>query len=546
MIAALVLALSPQQKLNAALTAGGDVGGFGWSPDGLRALYIADQDVDGMHELFSVGVEPFAAPVRLNDPLEPPAEDQEDYIGGFGPFEPDGERVLFYRTQVTSPFSANSFMYSVGNDGTPAPVSLMPGGSILFAASGRIVYSTGGGGFSDLWSQSLDGAGSPVALTPSIVGSDLISAIAPDGTRVVFAYHNINPASAAAIYCQLPDGSAPPIVLNATTNSARGTRALRVSPDGQLVLYVADDDTDERYELWRAPLLGGSAPVRLSQPLSGNLDVTADLVLSRDGSRVAFRADADQDEVYELYSVSVAGGPVAKLSGTMVAGGDIPAALGTPRIPQFEFSPDGSRVVYRADQDADEVYELYSAPADGSAPGVKLHPGLTGSQDVALLGFRITPDSARVVFAADTQVAGRVEVWSAPTDGSAAPVKLSGPMTSGGSLRLEAPYGARYFLQLAPGGRHVYYLADQDMDETFELYRAPVDGSAAVVKGNAALVAGGDVTGFAPGPIGAGLLYLADQEADDVFELYLVTFPAQPRPKLPATAPSATVVRSVP
>ena len=29
MIAALVLALSPQQTLNAALTAGGDVGGFG-------------------------------------------------------------------------------------------------------------------------------------------------------------------------------------------------------------------------------------------------------------------------------------------------------------------------------------------------------------------------------------------------------------------------------------------------------------------------------------------------------------------------------------
>jgi hypothetical protein len=48
------------------------------------------------------------------------------------------------------------------------------------------------------------------------------------------------------------------------------------------------------------------------------------------------------------------------------------------------------------------------------------------------------------------------------------------------------------------------------------------------------------------GRSGAGLLYLADQEADDVFELYLVTFLAQPRPKLPATAPSATVVRSVP
>jgi len=50
------------------------------------------------------------------------------------------------------------------------------------------------------------------------------------------------------------------------------------------------------------------------------------------------------------------GAAPTKLNGTLVSGGDVSV---NPRT-----SPDSSRVVYQADQDADEVFELYSNTLD--------------------------------------------------------------------------------------------------------------------------------------------------------------------------------------
>src|SRR5262245_12989262 len=41
----------------------------------------------------------------------------------------------------------------------------------------------------------------------------------------------------------------------------------------------------------------------------------------------------------------------------------------------YAFAPAGARIVFRADVPADEL-ELYSAPADASAPAVRLAPGV--------------------------------------------------------------------------------------------------------------------------------------------------------------------------
>ena len=57
-------------------------------------------------------------------------------------------------------------------------------------------------------------------------------------------------------------------------------------------------------------------------------------------------------------------GVAVKLNGPLVAGGG---------IQRFSVSPDGSRVVYQADQDADEVEELYGATLpEGPATEMKL------------------------------------------------------------------------------------------------------------------------------------------------------------------------------
>ena len=71
-----------------------------------------------------------------------------------------------------------------------------------------------------------------------------------------------------------------------------------------------------------------------------------------DGSRLVYLADAEQDEVYELFSVPIGGGTATKLNGPLVAGGDV-----SNGVLLYQISPDSSRVVYLADQDADEVFE---------------------------------------------------------------------------------------------------------------------------------------------------------------------------------------------
>jgi hypothetical protein len=79
--------------------------------------------------------------------------------------------------------------------------------------------------------------------------------------------------------------------------------------------------------------------------------------ISADSSQVVYRAHQDTYGVIELYSVPIGGGTTTKLSGPMVTGGDVDLSI-------YYISADCSRVVYKADQDTDEVFELYSTPIE--------------------------------------------------------------------------------------------------------------------------------------------------------------------------------------
>jgi hypothetical protein len=68
-------------------------------------------------------------------------------------------------------------------------------------------------------------------------------------------------------------------------------------------------------------------------------------------------------------------------------------------------------VVYHADQDTDNVYELYSVPLDGSDSPVKLNSSLSGGEDVQH-GFQISPASRRVVYRADQDVDEVIEPYA--------------------------------------------------------------------------------------------------------------------------------------
>jgi Tol biopolymer transport system component len=312
-----------------------------------------------------------------------------------------------------------------------------------------------------------------------------------------------------------------------------------ISTDGAYVVYLADADTDEIVELYSVPMSGGTS-VRLNSTLVTGGELSAFLI-SPDGSRVVYRGDQETDGVYELYSVPIAGPASAgvKLNPLLPTGGDVGSG--------FVISPDGSRVVYRADQDTDGVYELYSVPIAGPASaGVKLNPSLPSGGDVQT-GFDVSPDGSWAVYRADqdfvrpfVDVEGIYELYSVPVAGpSSDVVKINH------SLRTEVLIcGQKHAtddvqsFKISPDSSRVAYRAKRyvgDCDHVSEVFSVPIRGPYTdSVKLNGTLVAGGNVgSKYEIGGNSSRVVYEADQETVDVYELYSV----------PITGPASSGVK---
>jgi dipeptidyl aminopeptidase/acylaminoacyl peptidase len=150
-------------------------------------------------------------------------------------------------------------------------------------------------------------------------------------------------------------GEAAAVKLNPPPVAGGQVSHFRISPSGGRVVYVADQEVDEVRELYRVPLVGGMV-IKLNSPLVAGGDVH-DFQIGPDGGQVVYRADQEQDDTFELYRAPLLGGMATKLSPPPVAGGE----AGFPTVPSF--SPDGRRLVFLADPEADGRRELYAATA---------------------------------------------------------------------------------------------------------------------------------------------------------------------------------------
>lgn len=286
-------------------------------------------------------------------------------------------------------------------------------------------------------------------------------------------------------------------------------------------------------------LLGGAAfalllPARVTAQalrLSGSLAPGGDVAefqVTLDGSRVLYRADQDVDEVFELFSVSIDGGSPLKLNGPLTAGGSV----GREFVHNLRVSPGGNRVLYWVDQDEDEMFELFSVPSDGSQPPVQLNGPLVPGGDVqftptflpAQAFAPMTPDGSRVLYVADQEQDEVFELYCAPLDGSQPAVKLSAVLVPGGDVVLSTPpFGPNpIWPQVSPDGGFAVYRADQEADDVIELYGVPLDGSRAPVKLNQPLGPDGDVFSALVSPDGAWVLYVASLDAFGPTELFRV------------------------
>jgi len=232
----------------------------------------------------------------------------------------------------------------------------------------------------------------------------------------------------------------------------------------------------------------------------------ADFQISPDGQYVVFRADKDTDGKNELYSVRLSTGSIVPISGAVVSGGNV--------APGFQISPDSARVVFTGDLVTDTVTELFSAPIATANSRVTLSGAVVSGRDV-FSGFQISPDSARVVFLGDLATDGVTELFSAPIATANSRVTLSGAVVSGGSVLIG--------YQISPDSARVVFFGNLVTNTVRELFSAPIAAANSRVTLSGAVVTGGNVSSvFQISPDSARVVFMGDLVTNEESELYRV------------------------
>lgn len=405
----------------------GSVTSFAVSPNGLVAVYIADQETVGRLELYSTPLDGSATPTKISNGLVFGAGDVG--VSGFQ-ISPDSTKVVF----LADPSAGGGAddIYSVPIDGSSAPV-------LLNAAAARPVTAFGisansaltaffgtdssfGSGVTELYKASIGVASSARQVSDvgqgNALGAVVSADFSPDSARLIYAAD----ASANDLFqwygvATTATGPGTDVQLSAALGSV-GVAA--ISPNSTRVVYASDDLTFGVLAVFSKPIAGGTR-VQLNPAMAGG--GATGIAISPNSARAVYLADQNTAGVTEVYSALIA----TASSGTRL---NTPMS-GTQSADTINVSPDSTRVLYEADQNTVGNYELFGVPIDASAGPSTLH-GVTAPADAGFFAGLGTPVIGRR--AVYPVVGTGVDVFSVPFDGSAPFVRVNAVPTSGNAL----------------------------------------------------------------------------------------------------------------
>lgn len=445
-------------RLSAPMPTGGDVGEI-LQVSGGRVLYLADALTNGVQELFVVADDGSAAPLRLSPPL-PASGDVSHFIAG-----PDF--ALFLADSIVD---GREELHRVALDGSTPPVVLAPGQHVfkihdLSRDGALVLYDTL---YSGLNVVRTDGSAAPVFLSFPEPGSSGFNDVyfsqaefTGDGARVVFMATEISDSwwyQANDLWSIRLDGTQK---LKLSQGPKFLDTVFQLSPDGSRALYTDTEPTSQTYSELVSVRTDGSSSTLLT-PGSGRPGLFR---ISDDSAFCVFASQIGPG--WSLRMVRLDGSQPFELLASVPAQ---PSAL--------ELLPGSTAVVFLSDS---RVYSL-------STPGTAVPVSSSGVTEVPSEGFPLlifTPDSSRVLYRAEFIANGIFELWSARLDGSAR-VKLNPPLT-----------GARDVsdCRVSSDG-HALFRCDRNTDETLELFAAPLDGSSPAIQLNTVLVSNRDVVDY--------------------------------------------------
>lgn len=343
------------QKINGPLISGGNVSDrYAATSDGTKIIYIADETTDNVDDL--------------------------------------------YVTTFPQRSTQNITNLSIGKKVLSFKVSPQDN-KILFLADADTT------GLYDLYTINLDGSNRQrvnIGLTNVTQEVENNFRFTNQGSKVIYATDEEN-AGVRNIYIANHDGSA-----RLRLNQVLGTQlTFDLSANDSRVVYR----TFSANPTLRSVTLSASGDTLLNAPfdLVGNpTSGVQDFKMASDSSRVAFRSNQDNGAIFELYTVNLDGsGLRSKINGTIIAGGIV--------SPTYDFSKDNTKVVYIADQNVDEVQEIYVSNAVAPFNNTKLNALLIANGNVT--SFKLSSDGQKVLYIADQNIDAVNELYSVNLNG---------------------------------------------------------------------------------------------------------------------------------
>ena len=403
----------------------------------LVSTYYFDQGNRG--DIYSVPTSG-GTPVMINGPYPLRIDEGSPQINA------DDSRVIF----MSPPDADNMQIYSAPFLGgqPPAPISdpVGPGtevdhtSPILYSSStDRVIFNnreTSSYLYVGTYSRAADGSGEQIKLHPETIISNNFNpmVLTPDGLQVIFEGQ---PAGIGGqhLYLAPVDGGTDPTQL--TDRSYGSYHGIEVTQDGSKVVFIANS------ELYSVPIDAATIPVQLTASLGSSIRFTSEAFVAPTGDNVVFRAYSDSDLIYELYSVPVTGGTAVKLS-------DLNASNTGVKKESTLISPDGSLVLFRADN---SNQDLYSVSILG---GQAIQLGTMGGGKI---GDKVlfTADGKWVIY---KQNVGGERLWTVPVEGGE-PI----PLTDVGEID---------DFDLTPDGMHLLYVGTNSTTQEYGLFALPI------------------------------------------------------------------------
>lgn len=286
-----------------------------------------------------------------------------------------------------------------------------------------------------------------------------------------------------------------PIPQISNNRFSNGVGPFAISPDGKWVAYSADQTNVGDNDLYLVEIIAPGGWTRVGNLPAAWLELWSKF--SADSRQLAFTASSRGCCLPDgLYLVDMADrGTATLLNGNLGEHGYISST-------GFEFTPDGTHIIYAAAELQDTV-ELYAV--DLSKPGESIRLNAPGGSvgDTYEGRFRILPDSRRVIYSAVWQNPGIRELHVVSLDRPGQPVTLNAPMQ---------PDGYVFDFDVSPDGNSVTYVADQETDGRPEVYLVDINEPGIATKISGSIKGGAGLARFTPD--NQFILYIGDEERE--------------------------------